>query len=223
MSDDEFAAAFWYYLPVTKNRLGSLGIAAESIERVAPNGSNSFRQRRNAAADRSAGDIQRQLLSEPWRHLKISLLLAWRGVFLARSVSGPSPSDRDLGYSRARGTPCGLRISGNSCCAALGRSVQRCALHHSPSGRVPESPLCTRLVLAGAETVRCRDHRLPALYCHGVYAVGHPFHSSVCGSRNAVEVGHRHAPRVPCGIPGAWATGLTAMAARSGSDQNCRR
>ena len=65
MSDDEFAAAFWYYLPVTKNRLGSLGIAAESIERVAPNGSNSFRQRRNAAADRSAGDIQRQLLSEP--------------------------------------------------------------------------------------------------------------------------------------------------------------
>ena len=59
MRDDEFAAAFWYYLPVTRNNLDDLGIAAESIERIAIGNALSFRQQRstdpNGAAAPSFG------------------------------------------------------------------------------------------------------------------------------------------------------------------------
>ena len=177
MRDDEFAAAFWYYLPVTKNRLGDLGIAAQSIERIAPMNANSFRRRQNRGADPSALDVQSRLLTEPWQHLKISLLLAWRGVFLARSVAGPSPPDRDLGYSpRPRGNT--LRLA------------EQWELLLWPRWGVPfNTLLSTILHLAGFLSLlvvpawfwlaRKRFDvvliALPALYCHGVYAVATHF------------------------------------------------
>ena len=176
MRDDEFAAAFWYYLPVTRNNLEALGIAAESIERIAPGNAYSFRQQW-ANPNGAAARLRSQFLTEPWQHLKVSLLLAWRGVFLARSVSGPSPPDRDLGYSpRPRGTT--LRLA------------EQWELLLWPRWGVPfNTVLSTVLHLAGFLSLlvvpawfglaRKRFDviliALPALYCHGVYAVATHF------------------------------------------------
>ena len=175
MRDDEFAAAFWYYVPVTKHRSGDDGAAATSIERVAPFNPNSFRRSRSVDRDRSAEDILSGLLTEPLRHLRISLLLAWRGVFLARSVSGPSPPDRDLGYSAQ---------------ANAQRLAEQWELLPWPRWGVPFNALFSTIHhLAGFLSLlvvpawfwlaRKRSDvvliALPALYCHGVYAMATHF------------------------------------------------
>ena len=175
MRDDEFAAAFWYYLPVTKQRSGDDGVAAAAIERVAPFGPNSFRRSRNPDRNRSAEDILSGLLTEPLRHLRTSLLLAWRGVFLARSVAGPSPPDRDLGYSAQ---------------ANAQRLAEQWELLPWPRWGVPFNALFSTIHhLAGFLSLlvvpawfwlaRKRSDvvliALPALYCHGVYAMATHF------------------------------------------------
>ena len=175
MRDDEFAAAFWYYLPVTRNHLDRLGISAASVERVHPSSPNSFRSQGRRNRGRTAADTRDALLSEPWQHLKISLLLAWRGVFLARGVSGPSAPDRDLGYSPQTGA---LRLA------------DTWGLPLWPRWGIPFSPtLSTALHLVGFLSLLVAPawfwlaHRrfdvvlmvLPALYCHAVYAAATHF------------------------------------------------
>ena len=208
MRDDEFAAAFWYYLPVTKNRLGDLGIAAQSIERVAPMNANSFRRRQN----RDAGPIGfGYSVSASDGALAALEDIAASGVarcvprtqrgrpVTARSRPGvlPAPARKHFAACRAVGT---LAV------AALGSSVQHPALNDPSLGRVPQPPRRPRLVLAGAEEVRRRPHRPAGVVLPRRVRGGHAFHSPLCGSRNAAEVGHRHAARVPCGIAGRWTT-----------------
>lgn len=174
MRDDEFAAAFWYYLPVTKHRPGDDGVAPASIERVYPFNPNSFSQS-GSHLDRSTDDILYGLLAEPSRHLRTSLLLAWRGVFLARSIAGPSPPDRDLGYSAQANAP---------------RLAEQWELPSWPRWGVPFNALFSTIHhLAGFLSLlvvpawfwlaRKRPDvvliALPALYCHGVYAVATQF------------------------------------------------
>lgn len=175
MRDDEFAAAFWYYLPITRNHLDRLGIPATSVDRLRPQSDDGFRTQGRANLGPTAADTRGALLSEPWQHLKISLLLAWRGVFLARSVGGPSAPDRDLGYSPETDA---LRLAD-----AWGLPLW-------PRWGVPFSPaVSTALHLVGFLSLLVAPawfwlaHRrfdvvlivLPALYCHAVYAAATHF------------------------------------------------
>ena len=109
MRHDEWAAGFAYYLPLTRAHLQSAGIPEESFERFHDDSENGFRQidrrrypRRRAQLwtddnpaivgldelgqrrwvnDTMADEAIARLLADPGQHLKVSLLLAWRGVF----------------------------------------------------------------------------------------------------------------------------------------------
>ena len=175
MRDDEFAAAFWYYLPVAKNHLGNLGFASASVERIHPSGRNSFRQEGLVDLGQTPGEIRDALLAEPWQHLKISLLLAWRGVFLARSVSGPSAPDRDLGYSPHTDS---LRLADTWGITLWPRwgvpfnTVLSTILHLAGFLSLLVVPAWFWLARKRIDVVLIA---LPALYCHGVYAVATHF------------------------------------------------
>lgn len=109
MRRDEWAAGFAYYLPLTRENLQSAGIPEESFERFHDDSESGFRQvdrrrypRRRAQlwADDNpaiagfdelgqrrwvngtmADEAVARLVADPVQHLKVSLLLAWRGVF----------------------------------------------------------------------------------------------------------------------------------------------
>ena len=109
MTHDEWAAGFAYYLPLTRANLQSLGIPEKSFKRFDTGNEQGFRQidrrrylRRRAQLwtddnpaivsldelgqrrwvnDTMAEEAIARLLADPVQHLKVSLLLAWRGVF----------------------------------------------------------------------------------------------------------------------------------------------
>ena len=110
MRHDEWAAGFAYYLSRTRANLQSAGIPEESFERFDADSETGFRQierrrrypRRRAQLwtddnpaivgldelgqrrwvnDTMADEAIARLLADPVQHLKVSLLLAWRGVF----------------------------------------------------------------------------------------------------------------------------------------------
>ncbi len=99
MRDDEFAAGFLYYLPkVSESELVSSGIPPAAFERFNmfrgagffSTGQRNYRARlrgdewepeQREIAREIENDTKAQLLANPWQHLKVSLLLAWRGVF----------------------------------------------------------------------------------------------------------------------------------------------
>ena len=110
MRHDEWAAGFAYYVPLTRAHLQSAGIPEESFERFDADSETGFRQierrrrypRRRAQLwtddnpaivgldelgqrrwvnDTMADEAIARLLADPGQHLKVSLLLAWRGVF----------------------------------------------------------------------------------------------------------------------------------------------
>ncbi len=126
MRDDEFAAGFLYYLPITRLHLASLGIPRESYERFSTNNEAGFRQEgyRNLLSREkelrgeleknmrsvppgktfgqwltvtAASEAWERMLTDPWQHLKVSLLMAWRGVFGCCGAG--------LGYSWALSAP----------------------------------------------------------------------------------------------------------------------
>ena len=87
MRDDEFAAGFWYYTPYKID----LGIPKRSYERLDAGSIDGFRQ--TAIRAKEHPDYRRRtqenevllrekMFSEPWHHLKISTLMAWRGLFV---------------------------------------------------------------------------------------------------------------------------------------------
>ncbi len=85
MRDDEFAAGFWYYTPYKLD----LGIPKRSYERLDTGHPDGFREmgrraRRVEEGVRDAGAVvlRAGMLAEPWQHLKVSTLLAWRGLFV---------------------------------------------------------------------------------------------------------------------------------------------
>ena len=120
MRHDEWAAGFAYYLPLTRAHLQSAGIPKESFERFNSdsehvfglNGRRRYYRRRaqlwtddNPAIvglnelgqrrwvnDTMADEAIARLLADPVQHLKVSLLLAWRGVF----------TEEGLGFLRPR-------------------------------------------------------------------------------------------------------------------------
>ena len=110
MRHDEWVAGFAYYAPLTRAHLPSAGIPEESFKRFDAGSETGFRQierrrrypRRQAELwtddnpaiagldelgqrrwvhDTMADEAIAGLLADPVQHLKVSLLLAWRGVF----------------------------------------------------------------------------------------------------------------------------------------------
>ena len=187
MRDDEFAAGFWYYLPM----ISELDLVNRGIPRAAfgrfnmgneagffSTGQRNYRSRlrgdewepvRREVAREIANDTKAQMIANPWQHLKVSLLLAWRGVFAEYGLGhvhsvGSDQSDQRLadlwgfeawprwgqGFSGVTSTIVNLTGSLALIVAPLGFWFFR--------GRF-EAVLVT----------------LPALYSHGVYAVASHF------------------------------------------------
>ncbi len=176
MRDDEFAAGFWYYLPmVCKKDMVKRGIPKESFERFnsagfRQTGQNNYRRRykeilkeyrglelpslvrKRKATARIANEAKARLLANPWRHLKVSLLLAWRGMF---------PDMYNFGCSRASRTNVrNARLATNSIVNIIGGFALIIA------------PLWFWFFHRRFEAVIIV---LPALYSHGVYAVASHF------------------------------------------------
>ncbi len=81
MRDDEFAAGFWYYTPYKLD----LGVPKHSYERLETGNANGFREMGKGSLNPNTPEIEilrAKMLAEPWQHLKISTLLAWRGLFV---------------------------------------------------------------------------------------------------------------------------------------------
>ena len=123
MRHDEWVAGFAYYLPLTRAHLQSAGIPEESFERFDDN-EQGFREmamrrypsrraqlwtddnpaivgldelgQRRWVNDTMADEAIARLLADPVQHLKVSLLLAWRGVFTENGLGFP----RDPRYQR---------------------------------------------------------------------------------------------------------------------------
>ena len=125
MRHDEWVAGFAYYLPLTRAHLQSAGIPEESFERFDTGSPQGFRQmayrrytcrraqlwtddnpaivgldelgQRRWVNDTMADEASARLLTDPVRHLKVSLLLAWRGVFTEEGLGFPrDPRDQRL-------------------------------------------------------------------------------------------------------------------------------
>ena len=115
MRHDEWVAGFAYYAPLTRAHLPSAGIPEESFKRFDADSETGFRQierrrrypRRQAQLwtydnpaiaglddlgqrrwvnDTMADEAIARLLADPVQHLKVSLLLAWRGVFAEEGI-----------------------------------------------------------------------------------------------------------------------------------------
>ena len=230
MRHDEWTAGFAYYLPLTRASLQSAGILEESFKRFDSNGENGFRQterRRNARrrAELNADDNpviagldeldQRRwvndtmseesiarLLADPGQHLKVSLLLAWRGVFVEEGlgfVSDP-PNPRLADVADRHDWPRWRRAYGPTG-AAFVNLIGFLALI--------VVPLWFWLGRGRFDVILVF---LPALYSHGVYALASHF------------PGRYAEPQIPLRVTAtmlllylAW-TSLRAV--RSRSDQN---
>ena len=106
MRDDEFAAGFWYYTPYKLD----LGIPKRSYERLDRKNIDGFRQmswRAIARLDMWNADgfrrrtqenerVRARIFAEPWHHLKISTLMAWRGLFVQERLGRKRPRIRLL-------------------------------------------------------------------------------------------------------------------------------
>ena len=114
MRHDEWAAGFAHYFPLTRANLQSAGIPEESFERFDDDSENGFRRtnrRRNARRraelwtddnpalagldelrqrrwvnDRMADNAIARLVADPVQHVKVALLLGWRGVFAEKGL-----------------------------------------------------------------------------------------------------------------------------------------
>ncbi len=92
MRDDEFAAGFWYYTPYKLD----LGIPKYSYERLDRKNVDGFLQMgfRAKWLRRTTQENERlraKIFAEPWHHLRISTLLAWRGLFVHQRLGRKRP------------------------------------------------------------------------------------------------------------------------------------
>ena len=194
MRHDEWAAGFAYFLPLTRASLQSTGIPEESFERFDADSETGFRQierrrrypRRRAQLwtddnpviagldelgqrrwvnDTMADEAIARLLADPVQHLKVSLLLAWRGVF----------TDDGLGFLS---DPLNQRLAD----IASRTNWPRWRLAYGPTGAtfinligflaLIVAPLWCWLGRGQFETALVF---LPALYAHGVYSLASHF------------------------------------------------
>ena len=194
MRDDEFAAGFLYYLSVTNRYLASLGIPRESYERFSTTDEAGFRQvgvrnllsRRKVLLDEKnigsvppgktldqwftvtlASEARERMLADPWQHLKVSLLLAWRGVNRCCGTG--------LGYNWALNAPRLAESWGFSDWPRWGGLYHWAVFslaHLAGFLALIVAPLWFWFSQKRFETVLIV---LPALYSHGVYAVASHF------------------------------------------------
>ncbi len=93
MRDDEFAAGFWHYTPYKFD----LDIPKHSYERLDTKNIDGFRQTGSRARARlrrrtqESEMLRARIFAEPWHHLKISTLLAWRGLFVHEGLGRKRP------------------------------------------------------------------------------------------------------------------------------------
>ncbi len=99
MRDDEFAAGFWYYTPYKLD----LGVPERSYERLDWRNANGFREkvlRMSASPEREISSeremLWARLFADPWRHLKISMLMAYRTLFVHDRLGFEWVSEREL-------------------------------------------------------------------------------------------------------------------------------
>ena len=189
MRSDEWAAGFAYYLPLTHESLQSGGAPEESFERFRDDSENAFgrianrrysRRRpqlwtddnpalvgldelgqRRWVNDTMAEESIARLLADPGQHLKVSLLLAWRGVF----------TEEGLGFL---GEPLNRRLAD----IAGWNDWPRWRRTYGPTGATLVNligflalivvPLWFWLGRGQFETILIF---LPALYAHGAYAM----------------------------------------------------
>lgn len=194
MRDDEFAAGFLYYPPITNRYLASLGIPRESYERFSTTDEAGFRQvgfrnlhsRGKVLRDEKnmgsvppgktfgqwlavtlASEAQERMLADPWQHLKVSLLLAWRGVNRCCGAG--------LGYNWAFNAP---RLAESWGFAdwprwgGLSHSAAFSLAHLAGFLALIAAPLCFWLTHSQFNVILIT---LPALYSHGMYAVSSHF------------------------------------------------
>ena len=194
MRHDEWVAGFAYYAPLTRAHLPSAGIPEESFKRFDAGSETGFRQierrrrypRRQAELwtddnpaiagldelgqrrwvnDTMADEAIAGLLADPVQHLKVSLLLAWRGVF----------AEEGLGF---RSVAPNQRLAD----VAGWNDWPRWRREYGPTGAtffnligflaLIIAPLWFWLGRGQFETVLVF---LPALYGHGVYALASHF------------------------------------------------
>ena len=194
MRHDEWVAGFAYYAPLTRAHLPSAGIPEESFKRFDAGSETGFRQierrrrypRRQAELwtddnpaiagldelgqrrwvhDTMADEAIAGLLADPVQHLKVSLLLAWRGVF----------AEEGLGFLSAA-------LNQRLADVAGWNDWPRWRRAYGPTGAtfvnligflaLIIAPLWFWLGRGQFETVLVF---LPALYGHGVYALASHF------------------------------------------------
>ena len=180
MRNDEFAVGFWYYLPmISKSELVNRGIPRAAFERFNPGNEAGFRltgQRnyqarlrvdgRESAQREIANDAKAQMFANPWQHLKVSLLLAWRGVF----------AEYGLGHNHGVGND--QRLADLWGFEAWPRwrqgfsGLTSTILNLASSLALIVAPLGFWFFRGRFEAVLVT---LPALYSHGVYAVASHF------------------------------------------------
>lgn len=91
MRNDEWAAGFAYYLPPTGESPWLESFPRESFERFEQRRTTGFRANAVRSIGRQENDEMAtqsidSLLADPSRHLKVGLLLAWRGAFVEGGV-----------------------------------------------------------------------------------------------------------------------------------------
>ena len=104
MRDDEFAAGFWYYTPYKLD----LGIPKRSYERLDTENADGFRKTARRTINhldfrrrtQESEMLRAKIFAEPWHHLKISTLMAWRGLFVHNRL-GPKRTRIHLLWHRS--------------------------------------------------------------------------------------------------------------------------
>ena len=182
MRHDEWVAGFTYYLPPTGEHPSLETIPRESYERFNRNRSAGFRnavwqfelrrvgdaptsreehEESRRARDEVAVDARGRLLADPVQHLKVSVLLAWRGLF----------AEEGLGFLSS---PLTQRLADMHGIAAWPRwrraygATTRTVLNLAGFLALFAVPLWLWLRSGGFETVLIF---LPAIYAHGAYSV----------------------------------------------------
>ena len=231
MRHDEWVAGFAYYLPLTRANLQSAGIPKKSFERFEFNGwfrrtSRWHDARRRAQLwtddnpalvgldelgqrrwvnDTMADEAVALLVADPVQHLKVALLLAWRGVF----------TESGLGFP---GDPMNRRLAD----LAGWNDWRRWHRPFGPAGAtlVNLTGFLALIVVplwlwVGRGQFEATLVFLPALYAHGAYAM-----ASIFLPRYAV-------PQIPLRVTATmvllYLSWTSLRTARSRGDQNCRR
>lgn len=187
MTPQEYRAGFYYYTPHIKPRMEEYGIPLEHYTRFDTSNKDGFRlseQKRyraelsrllsaadqsgeqesrlsedvSKASDQVAGEAVADIRKNIWGHAKVSLLLAYRGVFIDRGFGLLASPDSDA--KRQNLSARALRFS----------QEQSTLFNLSAALSLLLAPLLAAL-LYRRRALLIGLAVLPALYCHAIYAL----------------------------------------------------